>query len=247
MTSAVRRSARRGVRLARAVRATKTADPALVASLDEKACGAGSAEGCLLAAADAADTDKARAVRWIEAGCQVDPADELSKKACYLLGMAYWHGEREKTNREAAEVAFKKACAQGYAEGCQSAREVRREIDAAHAPPELEGRLVARAGDKLRIKLAQAATPPLGASAEVSSYFEGKAGQASPLGVLGGLLGGTISGWLVVANGTVANVDGDVVTLDIKQERSEVKVNGKKVNHFTPGARMRITLGRAGH
>jgi hypothetical protein len=97
----------------------------------------------------------------------------------------------------------------------------------------------------LKVRLNGGAAPATGASAEVLRYFESKPGEASPLGILGGLLGGTVSGWVVVAGAKVDKIDKDTVTLTISEERSTMMVNGKKVNHFSPGARMKLSVARA--
>ncbi len=223
-------------------------EPAIVVALYDKACQKKSDEACMRAAMAVADTDKPRAVRLLDAGCRDDPSSEFAKKSCMALGMAHWRAQGVPTDRDAAEAAFKRGCNLGHAPACSAAREVRREIDAANAPPPpvaLEGTLVSRAGKVLRVKVAKGAAPAIGARAEVQRYFESKPGDASPLGILGGLVGGTVSGWVVIADATVTKVEGEVVTLEIREEQSQVTLNGKKVNHFSPGARIKLSLAAA--
>ncbi len=113
-------------------------------------------------------------------------------------------------------------------------------------PTEFEGTLVARAGNIVRVKLNADSDVPPGAHADLLRYFEGKPGEANPLGVLGGLLGGNVQGWMSIARVTVGPVKNHVVALTIVEERSKITVNGRKTNHFTPAARVKLTLQREG-
>ena len=51
------------------------------------------------------------------------------------------------------------------------------------------------------------------------------------------LIGGS---WLVIADTEVAAVTGSTVTLRILAEKAQMKVNGKKLDHFTPGVPIRL-------
>jgi hypothetical protein len=42
----------------------------------------------------------------------------------------------------------------------------------------------------------------------------------------------------------VDKTDKDTVTLTILEEQSSITMNGKKVNHFSPGARMKIKVAK---
>ena len=107
--------------------------------------------------------------------------------------------------------------------------------------PEIEGTLRARKGKEVVLRFDGADLPAAGAKATLSKYFEGKPGQASPLGALGGLLGGTITGWMVIADVTVKGVNGKDVTVTVDAEKSNIVVNGKPVNQFTPGAKVKLS------
>jgi len=148
-------------------------------------------------------------------------------------------------DQKAALLLFEKACSGGHTPSCSEKRRAKAAIDAATAPEEFEGKLVSKTGQTLKVRLSGSAAPAAGASAEVFRFFEGKAGEAGPLGVLGGLLGGTISGWADVASAKVDKLEKDTVTLTISEERSTIVMNGKKVNHFSPGARMKLAVARA--
>lgn len=110
----------------------------------------------------------------------------------------------------------------------------------AAAAAEIEGTLKNRKGKELVLRFDGTDLPAAGSKATLSKYFEGKPGQASPLGALGGLLGGTITGWMVIADVTVKGVNGKDVTVTIDGEKSNIVVNGKPVNQFTPGAKVKL-------
>jgi hypothetical protein len=111
------------------------------------------------------------------------------------------------------------------------------------AAPEPEGTLIAKSGKLVKLRLDTAKQPEVGIRRTLLRHFSGKSGDKTPLGALGGLLGGSvqIGGWLTVADVVVQKVEGDVVTVEIEQERSQMTLNGKPVNHFTAGARIRLS------
>lgn len=219
-------------------------DVASAASSFEKACDKGSDEACFRGSEALRQTDKGLADRLLEKGCREAPKTEFAFKSCHALGEARASGQSVE-DQKAAFAFFERSCSQGYKPSCSAKRRAKDAIDAATAPLEFEGKLVSKTGQTLKVQLTGSASPTTGASAEVLRYFEGKSGQASPLGILGGLLGGTISGWVVVAGAKVDKVDKDTVTLTISKEQSTIIMNGKKVNHFTPGARMKLAVARS--
>jgi hypothetical protein len=114
----------------------------------------------------------------------------------------------------------------------------------APAAKEQEGTLVARKGKTVRIKVDDAASASVDQHATLLRYFNGKSGQKTPLGALAGIFGGnaTVSGWLAIADVRVQKIDGNTVTLEIEQEQANIVMNGKKVNHFSPGAKVKLAL-----
>ncbi len=108
-------------------------------------------------------------------------------------------------------------------------------------PAQLEGTLKSHKGRELTVKVSGDA-PAVGAKGSLERFFEGKPGEASPLGALGGLFGGTIQGWLGIASVTVKKLDKDVVTLTIDEEKSKMSVNGKPVDQFKTGAKVRLAI-----
>jgi len=205
----------------------------------EKACDKGLAEACLklyeLLAEDAPD----RAASAVEKGCGTDPSDPM-KRSCRTAGTVRAKSGKVEDLR-AALPWFDRGCQASDAFACAEKRRTERLIEEAEAPAPIEGKLLTAVGTTLRIKLAAKEAIGPGADVLLQKYFEGKPGQASALGVLGGILGGTITGWMNIAKAKVTKVEGDVVTVAVVFEESTVKVNGKKVNHFTPSSRVRIT------
>jgi hypothetical protein len=218
-------------------------DAASAASYFEKACDKGSDEACFRGSEALRRTDKDRADRLLSKGCREEPKTEFALKSCHALGEARASGQSVE-DKKAALALFEKSCSRGYTSSCSEKRRAKAAIDAATAPEEFEGKLVSKAGQTLKVQLNGSAAPAAGAPAEVSRFFESKPGEANPLGILGGLLGGTISGWVVVASAKVDKLDKDTVTLTISEERSAIIMNGKKVNHFSPGARMKLAVAR---
>ena len=51
------------------------------------------------------------------------------------------------------------------------------------------------------------------------------------------LIGGS---WLVIADTEVTGVAGSTVTLRIVAEKAQMKINGRKLDHFTPGVPIRL-------
>jgi uncharacterized Zn-binding protein involved in type VI secretion len=221
-----------------------TPDAASGASYFEKACDKGSDEACFRGSEALRQADKGRADRLLEKGCREEPKTEFAFKSCHALGETRASGPSVE-DQKAALAFFEKSCSRGHKPSCSEKRRAKDAIDAATAPVEFEGKLVSRTGKALKVRLNAGASPTPGALAEVLRYFESKPGEASPLGVLGGLLGGTISGWVVIAGAKVDKVDNDTVTLTISEERSTIMINGKKVNHFAPGARMKLAVARS--
>ena len=214
-------------------------DAAAAAISFEKACDKGSDEACFRGSGAVQQTDKGRADRLLEKGCRDNPRTEFALKSCHARGEARASSQTVE-DQKAALAFFEKSCSGSYEPSCLAKRRAKEAIDAATAPQEFEGKLVSRTGKALKLRLMGSALPEAGTSVEVQRFFEGKPGDANPLGMLGGLLGGTISGWVVVASAKVDKIDKDTVTLTILGEQSSVTVNGKKVNHFSPGARMKI-------
>jgi hypothetical protein len=97
------------------------------------------------------------------------------------------------------------------------------------APAEFEGTLSARKGSVLIINTTGGA-PPTGAKGALFRFFEQKIGPFNT------------SGWLGIADVTVKDVDAGKVQLSLDAEKSIMHVNGKKVDHFTAGTRVKLEL-----
>jgi hypothetical protein len=94
---------------------------------------------------------------------------------------------------------------------------------------EAQGKLLTKpAKSAVKVTVESAAPPSVGDKAELMRRVD----PSVPL------FGGS---WLVIADTEVTAVDGKTVTLKILAEKSDVKVNGKKVDHYTIGVPIRLS------
>ena len=70
--------------------------------------------------------------------------------------------------------------------------------------------------------------PAIGQVVEVTKYFETT------------IFGFSTTGWMNIASAKVISEDNDYVTIKVIEEKSEIKVNGKKKNHFEKGNQVKI-------
>lgn len=93
----------------------------------------------------------------------------------------------------------------------------------------VEGTIRALRGKVLTINLKPKATPPpTGAACTVLRHFTKNLGFIKT------------QGWLEIAEATV-KTSGARLKLVVTKKKSEMKVNGKPVDHFRPGTRARVT------
>lgn len=98
-------------------------------------------------------------------------------------------------------------------------------------PVEAKGKLLTKpAKGTFQIEVTSNA-PAVGDEAELSRVID----KSVPL------FGG---GWIVIAKTEVVKVDGKKITLKILEERAQMKINGKKLDHFTPGVAVRVKLAK---
>jgi len=90
------------------------------------------------------------------------------------------------------------------------------------ASPELSGKILGRKGKTLEVSIDGLTSVELGATGTVSRPFQTNVGFA-------------ISGWIVIAKVKVVAATKGKLTLEIVEEKSAMSVNGRQVNHFTPG------------
>ncbi len=218
-------------------------DEARAAKFFEPACDKGELAACgdlgtLYWRGAGVTQDRARALKLWEGACEKGQA-----KRCNVLGEAYYHGNDVPKDEARAVAFFEQGCAKDAGgEACKNLAIIKANAAKAAEPKEFEGTIVARTGNTVRVKLPEGVEVPSGASADLSRYFEGKAGDASPLGVLGGLFGGSIKGWVGIALVKVGETKQRVVSLTIVEEKSKMAVNGRKTNHFTPAARVKLLV-----
>ena len=94
------------------------------------------------------------------------------------------------------------------------------------AAKEVVGTLVSRSGNDLTVELSDA--PKVGEKAVLYKRFEQEIGPIKA------------TGWLAIADVTVKKVDGRKVVLAMSAEKSTIVVNGKKLDHFTSGAEVKL-------
>ena len=94
----------------------------------------------------------------------------------------------------------------------------------------LEGSLVSRKGKKVVIEVDHPDPPAAGAKGTLLKYFEKQVGPFAT------------SGWLAIAEVTVKKSAGGKIHLAIVEELSKMVVNGKKVNHFKKGNKVKLEL-----
>ncbi|MBS2019253.1 MAG: hypothetical protein JST00_40695 [Deltaproteobacteria bacterium] len=95
------------------------------------------------------------------------------------------------------------------------------------APVEASGKLLTKPS-KGTLQVEIASSPPsVGDEADLSRVID----RSVP--IFGG-------GWIVIAKTEVVKVDGKRVTLKVVEERAQMKINGKKLDHFTPGVAIRL-------
>jgi hypothetical protein len=217
-------------------------DDAAVRRALERACDQGNDEGCYRASLAAQGPEDA--ARLSKKGCREDGTSEFARKNCLATAEARFRSG-ELSEVRAALQQFTRLCDQGERRACSGKANAARAIEKATAPVPVEGKLVSRTGTTVRIKLAEDTVLTPGMSAELQRAFEGKAGDKSPLGAFSALLGGRISGWISIASVAVTKVQAGNLELTIKTERSNITMNRKKVNHFTPGAKVRLLVPRS--
>ena len=98
----------------------------------------------------------------------------------------------------------------------------------AQAAAEITGTLVARSGKDVTVELT--AAPPVGAKGSLLKRFEQEIGSIKA------------TGWLAIADVSVKKVDGRTVVLAIEAEKSDIVFNGKKLDHYTSGAQVKLEL-----
>jgi hypothetical protein len=220
-----------------------TPDPKKVEGYLDEACNHKHDESCWRLYQLLESDNAPRAIAALERACHEEPTTDVSKRSCRALGAKRAEGGKV-DDLKASLPFFERACKAGDMSSCSDKRRTERTIEEKTAPTPEEGKILSKAGSSLKIKLAAKTAVTAGADVKVERHFEAKPGQKSPLGALGSIFG-SFQGWVGVAKAKVAKVDGDVVTLTIVTEESVVNVNGKKVNHFTPNARVRVLAKKA--
>jgi hypothetical protein len=108
------------------------------------------------------------------------------------------------------------------------AREPEPEVQPVATPSALEGTIASRAGSTLTLTIQGAPASKVGTHARLFRRFAKKFGSVD------------ITGWLEVADVVIKKADARAVVVEILKEKSDIRVNGKKVDHFAPGETIKI-------
>ncbi len=92
---------------------------------------------------------------------------------------------------------------------------------------ELTGTITGYAKKVVSVRRDSGAVPEQGTTARLSKHFETKLGNLKT------------SGFLEIAKVTVEST-GASLRLKVVEEKSKMRVNGKPVNHFKPGTRVKL-------
>jgi len=234
------------------------ADDMQAFTFSKQGCDLGSALGCKNAAVLTRDgrgtkKDVAQTMRFFDLACQHDDVEaceimgwsyfqgdnglkqDLTKavaaldKTCKLgngeicnqLGVSYLKGSAGLTaDRQKALAFFSAGCAAKNSDACDNQKLVASEPDPAEAG-KVEAVLGQRVGKRVNIKVSGQA-PPVGVEGDVSKQVE----QAG------------FTMWLVIGHAKVVKSTGQAVELEVVSEKSEVVIDGKKVNHWTAGSKL---------
>jgi hypothetical protein len=207
----------------------------------EKACEQGNEEACWKGSEAVKGSDKDHALKLVTKGCHSDMATEYGQQCCFAKEQARASSGKP-DDLKSASIAFHKLCRKGHKPSCSERRKTQDAYRKATAPEEFEGTIVSKIGSTVRIKLTGDSPASVGSNAKLLRFFESKKGGSSPLDVFGGLLGGGLRGWVSIASTKITKIDKGIVTVTVLKELSKMKINGRKVNHFSPGARVKLAV-----
>lgn len=94
----------------------------------------------------------------------------------------------------------------------------------------LEATVLSRKGNTVELQRVTSSSVDLqsGTVADMSKHFEEQLGKM------------TMNGWLTVAKVKCLSAAQQRITVEVLEEKSEITVNGEKVDHFKPGKRMKL-------
>jgi hypothetical protein len=95
---------------------------------------------------------------------------------------------------------------------------------------EFSGEIESKKGKTIKVSVSDPANlPSVGTSGTLSKYFEEE------------ILGFSTHGYIDIAEVEVISVSENIVTFSLIKELSEIKINGKKENHFKKGNIVKFT------
>ena len=199
------------------------ADLPRAAKVSERACNADIALACrnlglLLSEPGIGKVEPARAATVMTKGCTLGDAG-----ACLQMGVYHYKGVGVTQDSKAALAMFKKACDAKNEDACNNQVLLTKEL-ADSAPQELAGDIISAVGTTVTIRYKSDKPPTAGARGELLKHFDT----------------GVVTGWMTIAEVTVKVALPDKVVLGIDAEKSQVSVNGQKLNHFKPGTAVKL-------
>jgi hypothetical protein len=95
-------------------------------------------------------------------------------------------------------------------------------------PLEITGTVMKAAGGAVTVKMDNPPQLATGSMVEVYVFFTRE------------IFGMKTSGWLLAAEARLVSLNGSIVTVKIVREKSPMTVNNKKVEHLTPGKKVKL-------
>ncbi len=165
--------------------------------------------------------DEVRGVQLMAKACSFG-----SPEACVLVADWSLAGERGlKQSRDKALELYKVGCDLGLDEGCDK----HKRLDGQMAAGSLRGKLARRSSKRIMMTFDDGDIPTVGAVGEISKATK--------------VMGADMS--VVIGKVVVKKVDAKSVELELLEEVSTVVIDGKKVDHWKPGAALTLAWKRA--
>lgn len=126
------------------------------------------------------------------------------------------------TTRDVAPTTYEASASAGQEAGEPAAPA------AATKPSSVEGTIELRSGDTVTVQVERGPRPEPGAEGNLFRRFDHKVASMN------------VSGWLLIARIRVVKHEQDRLVVGIVQEQSSIRVDGKAVDHFGAGTRVKV-------
>lgn len=88
---------------------------------------------------------------------------------------------------------------------------------------EMEGKILSRHGNTVQVSLTSSCPNSLSGQYRLEKYFTQE------------ILGSQATGWLTIGSISLVSCQNGKLTLNVNEEKSEILVNGEKIDHFKAG------------